>query len=158
MAFVKILLVAINAKYIQTNLAVRVLEAYAGAAAPEVADGRVSLAIGEWNANEPAGQIVRGIMEHEPDVVLFSVYIWNRDMVFRVMGDVRKVLPGVILGAGGPEVSWTAEKDLRAHPELDVVVAGEGELAFVEMVRRLAAGEALAGIPGVFARDGETST
>lgn len=155
MAFVKILLVAINAKYIQTNLAIRMLAAYAEAVMPEVADGRVRLELGEWNANEPAGQIVRGIVERGADVVLFSTYIWNRDIVFRVMGDVRKVLPEVLLGAGGPEVSWTAEKELREHPELDVIVSGEGELALVEMVRRLADGEALAGIPGVFARDGE---
>ena len=138
MLSVKILLVAINAKYIQTNLAIRMLAAYAEAVMPEVADGRVRLELGEWNANEPAGQIVRGIVERGADVVLFSTYIWNRDIVFRVMGDVRKVLPEVLLGAGGPEVSWTAEKELREHPELDVIVSGEGELALVEMVRRLA--------------------
>jgi len=152
---VKILLVGINAKYIQSNLAIRLLAAYAERAAPEVADGRVCVELGEWNVNEPAGQIVRGIMEREPDAVLFSVYVWNREMTFRVMSDVRKILPGAFIGAGGPEVSWTAERDLREHPELDLIFCGEGELAFVELVRRLADGEPLAGIPGVFARDGE---
>ncbi len=150
-----ILLVAINAKYIQTNLAIRMLAAYAGRAVPGVAAGGVRIGLGEWNVNEPAGQIVRGIVEREPDVVLFSTYIWNREMTFRVMGDVRKILPDAILGAGGPEVSWTAERELREHPELDLIIAGEGERAFAELARRLAAGEAITGIPGVIARDGD---
>lgn len=151
---VKILLVAINAKYVQTNLAVRLLASYARRVVPAVADGTVSVEKGEWNVNEPAGQIVRGIVEREPDVVLFSTYIWNRGMVFRVMSDVRKLLPGVLLGAGGPEVSWNAEKDVREHSELDLVISGEGELTLVELIRRLADGLPLAGTPGTYVRSG----
>lgn len=150
----KILLVAINAKYVQTNLAVRLLAAYARRAVPAAGDGRVSVELGEWNVNEPAGQIVRGIVEREPDAVLFSTYIWNRGMAFRVMGDVRKLLPGAILGAGGPEVSWNAERDLREHPELDLVISGEGEVTLTELIDRLVDGVTFAGTPGTYARSG----
>ena len=135
---VKILLVAINAKYVQTNLAVRLLRSYAEAHAPSIRSGVVSVEIAEWNINQPSGAIVRGIFEAHADAVFFSVYLWNREMTLRVAGDVRRVMPNAVLGFGGPEVSWTAEKFLNECAAGDLVLAGEGEATFAELVERFA--------------------
>jgi len=135
---VKILLVAINAKYVQTNLAVRLLRSYAEAHAPSIRSGLVSVEIAEWNINQPSGAIVRGIYESHADAVFFSVYLWNREMSLRVASDVRRVMPDAVLGFGGPEVSWAAEKFLDECAAGDLVIAGEGEATFVELVERFA--------------------
>ncbi len=157
----KILLVAINAKYSHTNLAVRSLSAYAPVHSRAVKDGLVSVALGEWNVNQPHGAVVRGIFSANPDVVLFSTYIWNRDAVFRCARDVRKVLPSAIIGLGGPEVSWDPERAFRECPDTDLVMSGEGEATFAEFCDRIAC-EGLdgaenrellfSGIPGLYVR------
>lgn len=164
---VKILLVAINAKYVQTNLAVRLLRSYAEALAPSVRSGSVCVEIAEWNINQPSGAIVRGVYEAHADVVLFSVYLWNREMTLRVASDVRLVLGDAVLGFGGPEVSWAAEKFLDECAVGDLVIAGEGEATFAELVERFARcanddaprnlraslSEILSGVAGVYFRD-----
>ncbi len=134
----KILLVGINSKYVQSNLAIRLLREYALARSGAVRSGRVEVSAGEWNVNQPAGTIVRGIAEARADCVLFSTYIWNRDMVMRVADDIRALFPEIVIGVGGPEVSWTSERELARHPALDVVFEGEGEASFCEFVERLA--------------------
>lgn len=135
--FVKVLLVGINAKYVQKNLAIRLLREYARARCPAVREGRVVVETGEWNVNQPVAAIVRAVAERRADVVLFSTYIWNRDTVTRVASDLRALFPSMILGAGGPEVSWTSERDLAENGALDVVFEGEGEASFAEFVDEL---------------------
>ena len=158
----KILLVAINAKYVQTNLAVRLLKAYASRYSASVRDGSASVEIGEWNVNQPLGAVVRGIYAAGADVVLFSTYVWNRDAVFRAASDVRQVLPEAVIGFGGPEVSWAPARAFAECPASDVILAGEGEATFAVFVdraaeafrvRRTAAeGTPFAGIAGLYAR------
>ncbi|HNY18175.1 MAG TPA: DUF4080 domain-containing protein [Treponemataceae bacterium] len=161
---VKILLVAINAKYVQTNLAVRLLKAYAARHAAAVRDGSASVEIGEWNVNQPLGAIVRGIYATGADAILFSTYAWNRDMVFRAASDVRQVLPKAVIGFGGPEVSWAPERAFAECPAADVILAGEGEATFAAFADRAAevflsrgwtmgdAGNPFADIAGLYAR------
>ena len=166
---VKILLVAINAKFVQTNLAVRLLKAYAARHSAAVRDGTASVEIGEWNVNQPLGAIVRGIYATGADAVLFSTYVWNRDAVFRAASDVRQVLPDAIIGFGGPEVSWAPERAFAECPAADVILAGEGEATFAAFADRAAevlrarrdAQQAsdnestpFAGIAGLYARGG----
>jgi len=154
---VKILLVGINAKYIQTNLAIRLLRAYARERSSAAISGSVSVELAEWNANLPAQTIVRGIFESGADAVFFSVYIWNREMTFRVVEEVRKVMPGALIACGGPEVSWSADATFDACPAIDAILVGEGERTFAEAVdalggRRLET-SALRGIPGIELRE-----
>ncbi|HHU37128.1 MAG TPA: DUF4080 domain-containing protein, partial [Treponema sp.] len=146
--------VAINAKYIHTNLAIRVLTSYLKKTCPAVIDGKITIEIAEWNINEPSMKIVRGVLESEPDLVLFSTYIWNRDVVFSVLSDIKKVIPSIITGAGGPEVSWTAQEDMEAHEALDLVISGDGEIPLSEIVARMDSGQSLHGIPGLHTRKG----
>ena len=67
------LLVAINASYSHTSLAVRSLSACTG------------IPFCEFTINQPVGEILRGIYRENPDVVLFSTYIWNAEIICKIM-------------------------------------------------------------------------
>jgi len=133
----KILLVAVNAKFIQTNLAVRLLKGYVEERVEAVAAGQLKIEIAEWNINQPVSAIVRGVFEAQPDIVLFSTYIWNRVTVFSAISEIKKILPLVIIGCGGPEVSWLPEKVFTDCPAIDLIILGEGEQTLVELSERL---------------------
>lgn len=122
-----ILLAAVNARYNHTNIAVRSISLYCGV--PELA------AFGEWTINQPVLEILRGITEYHPKIILFSTYIWNIDITLKVMRELPKVLPGCVMGAGGPEAGYRAEQLLQQERELDFVIAGEGEQTVAELVR-----------------------
>ena len=122
----KILLVACNAKYIHSNLAVYDLQAYAS----DYAD---HIVLKEYTINQQKDDIMRDIYLEHPDVVCVSCYIWNLSFVKELMADLIKILPGVDFWAGGPEVSYDAEKFLTENSELKGVMVGEGEETFKEL-------------------------
>ena len=148
----KILLVGINAKYVQTNLAIRLLKGYASRFSQAARTGRVEIQIAEWNINQLPGQIVRGLYEAHADAVFFSTYIWNREMVLAVAGEIRKISPDLLIGFGGPEVSWSAEKFFADCPSADIIIAGEGEETFAAFLDTWADGRSIAEIKGVYSR------
>lgn len=114
----KTLLVALNASYSHTCLAVRSIAAYCNSPDVEFV---------EFTINQPVGEILRGIVQKKPDAVLFSTYIWNAELTVKLIPDVKKLLPDCKIGAGGPEFGYAAKKYLDLLPELDFVVKGEGE-------------------------------
>ncbi|MDO4261268.1 MAG: B12-binding domain-containing radical SAM protein [Eubacteriales bacterium] len=122
----KILLAAINAKYIHSNLAVYHLKAAAGKYGDQIE-------IGEYTINQQPDQILGDIYRRQPDVVAFSCYIWNREFVGMLLEEIPKILPDVKLWAGGPEVSFDAEAFLREHPRASGVMRGEGEGVFPKL-------------------------
>jgi hypothetical protein len=149
---VKILLVGINAKYVQTNLAIRLLKGFASRYSQAVRSGRIEIQTAEWNINQLPGQIVRGIYETHADAVVFSTYIWNREMVLSVAGEIRKIQPLLLIGFGGPEVSWSARKFFEDCPAADLIIAGEGEEAFVDFLDAWAEGQSVSRIKGIYSR------
>ena len=122
----KILLVACNAKYIHSNLAVYDLQAYAS----DYAD---YIVLKEYTINQQKDDIMRDIYLEHPDVVCVSCYIWNLSFVKELMADLIKILPGADFWAGGPEVSYDAEKFLTENSEFKGVMVGEGEETFKEL-------------------------
>lgn len=122
----KILLVACNAKYIHSNLAVYDLQAYAS----DYAD---HIVLKEYTINQQKDDIMRDIYLEYPDVVCVSCYIWNLSFVKELMADLIKILPGADFWAGGPEVSYDAEKFLTENSEFKGVMVGEGEETFKEL-------------------------
>lgn len=122
----KILLAACNAKYIHSNLAVYDLQAYAS----EYAD---HIVLKEYTINQLKDDIMRDIYLEHPDVVCVSCYIWNLSFVKELMADLTKILPDVDFWAGGPEVSYDAEKFLTENQEFKGVMVGEGEETFKEL-------------------------
>ena len=146
----KILLAACNAKYIHSNLAVYDLQAYAS----EYTD---HIILKEYTINQQKDDIMRDIYLAHPDVVCVSCYIWNISFVKELMADLAKILPDVDFWAGGPEVSYDAEKFLSENPEFTGVMVGEGEETFQELsgyyVKKNP--EKLENITGICYRDGE---
>lgn len=122
----KILLVACNAKYIHSNLAVYDLQAYAS----DYAD---HIVLKEYTINQQKDDIMRDIYLEHPNVVCVSCYIWNLSFVKELMADLIKILPGADFWVGGPEVSYDAEKFLTENSEFKGVMVGEGEETFKEL-------------------------
>ena len=122
----KILLAACNAKYIHSNLAVYDLQAYAS----DYAD---HIVLKEYTINQQKDDIMRDIYLEHPEVVCVSCYIWNLSFVKELMADLIKILPGADFWAGGPEVSYDAEKFLTENSEFKGVMVGEGEETFKEL-------------------------
>ena len=122
----KILLVAINAKYIHSNLAVYCLKSYA-------AKRGIEVELTEYTINHRRDDILMDIYQRKPDVVAFSCYIWNLEFVQDIAADLYKVLPDLEIWGGGPELSYDAEKFLAKHPEFRGIMKGEGERTFCEL-------------------------
>lgn len=119
----KILLVAVNAKYIHSNLAVYSLKKYTGEYSKHIE-------IAEFTINQSISNIIRNIYLKNPDVIAFSCYIWNRDYVCRIIEDISKILPEIPIWVGGPEVSFNAVEFLKDYPQIQGVMVGEGEKIF----------------------------
>ncbi|RGU30175.1 DUF4080 domain-containing protein [Ruminococcus sp. AF17-22AC] len=145
----KILLAACNAKYIHSNLAVYDLKAYSS-------DYDKEVFLREYTINQPKDEILKDIYGSGADVVCFSCYIWNISFVRELIRDLAKILPEIAFWAGGPEVSYDAEKFLTEMPEVTGVLVGEGEKTFHDLLEYYIDGKGSLGeIRGIAYRDGE---
>ncbi len=123
----KILLTALNAKFIHSNPAIYSLRAYAGAAL------RKHIEIAEYTINNQLGEILADIYVKKPDIIAFSCYIWNWNMIQDIITELPKVLPNCPIWLGGPEVSYDADKILEKYPQITGIMIGEGEETFKEL-------------------------
>lgn len=123
----KILLTAINAKYIHSNPAVYSLRAYAGK------ELREQIEIAEYTINNQPGEILADIYVKKPDVIAFSCYIWNWNMIQDIITEIPKILPDCPIWLGGPEVSYDAARILDKYPQITGIMVGEGEETFKEL-------------------------
>lgn len=130
----KILLVAVNAKYIHSNLAVYSLRAYA---VKNAVRGAEKIEIAEYTINQPKDVILRELYEKEADVVCFSCYIWNMAYIESLVREFGKLCPDVELWLGGPEVSYNAREVLQHLPEVKGVMRGEGERTFAKLCEKI---------------------
>ena len=145
----KILLAACNAKYIHSNLAVYDLKAYSS-------DYDEHVILREYTINQPKDEILKDIYSSEADVVCFSCYIWNISFVRELIRDLVKILPKTAFWAGGPEVSYDAEKFLTEMPEMTGVMVGEGEKTFHDLLEFYIDGkDSLEEISGIAYRTGD---
>lgn len=128
----KILLIAINAKYIHSNLAVYCLKAYAEKYA---GIRRGSIEIAEYSINQQPEDILIDIYKREPDIIAFSCYIWNLRLVESISENMRKLSPAMPIWVGGPEVSYDAREFLMKNKQITGVMLGEGEVAFSLLVQ-----------------------
>ncbi len=135
----RILLAAVNAKFIHTALGVRALRAYVGEDAVDIA---------EFTINERVQDAVREIYERRADMVMFSCYIWNIEFILKTAGSLRKIAPDTAIVFGGPEVSFDSVYYMEKYPFIDAVIRGEGEETLRDII-----GSGLA-VRGVTHRDG----
>lgn len=122
----KILLTAINAKYIHSNLAVYSLQAYAAAHGHKIERA-------ECTINNQLEDILEKIYCQKPDILLFSCYIWNVEYVKELVSEFHKLRPEVPIWVGGPEVSFETERFLKENPAITGIMMGEGERTLTEL-------------------------
>ena len=138
-----IVLTAINAKYIHSNLAVYSLRAYASAYKNEIS-------VAEYTINQQADDILMDLYKKKPDVLCFSCYIWNITYVENLICEIKKLFPKLPIWVGGPEVSYDAKEVLERLPEVTGVMMGEGEATFLELMEYYhQEGKLLADIKGI---------
>ena len=126
----RFLLCGINAKYIHSNLAIFSLKAYADRKKIPGAE----IILKEYTINNYVEDILQDLYEEKADVVIFSCYIWNISFVRELAAELKKVSPDVKIWAGGPEVSYAANKFLMENPAFDLIMQGEGEEVFFELI------------------------
>lgn len=124
----KLLLAAVNAKYIHSNLAVYSMKAYCRAFADHIE-------LAEYTINQQEDEILKDLYRKKPEILCFSCYIWNISFIKELIHNVKKILPDTVIWAGGPEVSYDAEQFLEEMPEVFGVMCGEGEETFRELTQ-----------------------
>lgn len=130
----KVILAALNAKYIHSNLALRYLSRF------QDNNQKHHVETMEFTINQRLDFIAEELFRKQPDVVLFSCYIWNVEMLRQLCPILKKIMPDCVIGFGGPEVSYESETFLRENPAVDFVMRGEGELVFTKYLEHLDAG------------------
>jgi len=125
----KALLIAINARYVHTNLALLYLR--------ELSADKIDSQICEFTIDQNSYDVIASIAEQNPDLLAFSVYVWNVKLVKEILSDIKKVLPAVKIVLGGPEVTYNADSWLEKYEAIDYIVCGGGEAAWLEILERL---------------------
>ncbi|MCI6691624.1 MAG: DUF4080 domain-containing protein [Clostridium sp.] len=122
----KILLTALNSKFVHSNLAVRYLKAF-------TKDMNYQCKIREFSINDREEKILEEIIKERPNVVAFSTYIWNIEMIRRLSNLIKLVDESIEIVYGGPEVSYDSQNILK---ELngEYIIEGEGEKTYREFV------------------------
>ncbi|MFW5671149.1 MAG: B12-binding domain-containing radical SAM protein [Acetivibrio ethanolgignens] len=138
----KVLLTAVNAKYIHSNLAVYSLCSYA-------ANQGESVEYAEYTINHQEEDILAGIYKKKPEIIAFSCYIWNIAIIDRVAAELKKVLPECEIWYGGPEVSYNPLEQLDKKPFLSGVMVGEGEETLTELLKVWKQGGSLEAVKGI---------
>lgn len=130
----KVILAALNAKYIHSNLALRYLSRF------QNNNQKHDVETMEFTINQRLDFIAEELFRKQPDVVLFSCYIWNVEMLRQLCPILKKIMPDCVIGFGGPEVSYESETFLRENPAVNFVMRGEGELVFTKYLEHLDTG------------------
>lgn len=134
----KIVLAALNAKYVHSNLAVYDIASYTKAQLnKEFAENKSKpdIVIREYTINHNLGQILQSLYEEKANAVAFSCYIWNIREILTIAKELHKVSPKTRLWLGGPEVSYDSKRTLEEYPFLEGIMQGEGETTFYELVK-----------------------
>lgn len=140
----KIILVAMNGKYNHTALGVYSLKVAAEAKG-------FSVEIKEWTLKSSIQEIVTDLVTLQPDILGFSVYIWNIERIREITVQIRKIFPQVTIVWGGPEVTGRGVALLQTYKEINYLLLGEGEATFPQFLSAIEKGEDCR-IPGVAGR------
>ena len=122
----RVLLCALNSKYIHSSLAVW----YLSAAVRGCKD--IDCQVYEATINEKEDKIFDDIQSYSADLIAFSTYIWNKEMVLRLAERMSRASRAKIL-LGGPEVSYNACELMEKYSFIDYIISGEGEEPFYKL-------------------------
>ena len=141
----KVLLTAINSKFVHSNLAVRYLKAF-------TEDMDYECQIREFSINDRDEKILEEIIKEKADVVAFSTYIWNIEIVKRLSNLIKLVDENIKIVYGGPEVSYDCLNILKELSG-DYVIQGEGEKTYREFVEYLLGARSIRDIRGLYFKE-----
>ncbi len=144
----KMLLVALNAKYIHSNLGIHSIQKYCR-------QQGVDVETGEYTINHRMDGVLSAIYERKPDVLAFSCYIWNIAQIVELAESFHAILPEVPIWFGGPEVSYLVREQMEKYPFLSGIMYGEGEATVAELKSVLDEEGDLSGVAGIAFRDGD---
>ncbi len=125
----KTLLVGINAKYIHSNIAIRYIKAYM--------DQGDSVELKEFSINQNIEYILEEMIKVNAEIIGFSCYLWNIEMVRKLSRNIKLIYPEVTIVYGGPEVTYTSIQEMERNPYVDIIVEGEGEKTFADLQQNL---------------------
>ena len=91
----------------------------------------------------------------DPHLVGATSVTMTVDNALKVLQDVKKFRPRIPTVMGGPHVTFAARETLEGHPELDLVVLGEGERTIVELVQAIEKNTDLETVAGIAYRQGQ---
>ncbi len=141
----RVVLCTLNSSFTHSSLALRYLRA---AIREEWPDNHLL----EFQIKDDLRRVVAELGRLQPDVVAFSCYIWNITATLTVASDLKKVLPQVTIILGGPEVSPRAMELLESNLAISYVIAGEGEIAFPQLLKAIEEGREPCTIGGTYYR------
>ncbi len=124
---IKTILVAVNAKYVHTNIAVRYISRYCR-------EKNLDCGFCEFTINEPQNNVLAKLYKMDCNIYGFSCYIWNINYVLKLCRDLKKLKPKSKIILGGPEVSFAADALLNEYDFIDYIICGEGETAFMQLL------------------------
>lgn len=90
----------------------------------------------EIENNQPQDALLQSINAYRPDIVAFTINIWNRDPAIRLASDLRRLLPELALLAGGQEITRSVYNFFELAPAFDFLIEGEGEIPFLQLLRQ----------------------
>lgn len=139
----KILIAAINARFSHQGLAAWSLKANCPTA---------EITVRDYHINTPLHEIYADIMAENYNLVAFSCYIWNIELVKKLSTDLCSARPEVTILWGGPEVSFGTDKIMTDNLAVNFIIAGEGETAFANLVEYLEGERAIETVPNLYYR------
>ncbi|HEY5561229.1 MAG TPA: DUF4080 domain-containing protein [Clostridiaceae bacterium] len=145
----KILLIAVNSKFIHSNLAVRYLKHYTSSMAYECCIKEVSI-------NENIDKVLKSLIEEETDIIGFSCYIWNIEYIVKLSKLLKLIKPNLKILLGGPEVSYDPIYYIE-RGYVDFLIQGEGEGTYRDFLEELINSEDIKltrSIPGMYYKEG----
>lgn len=147
----KTLLTTLHSKYIHPSLALPYLASFCSSKRC----GELSIA--EFTIHEPRENIISELLRQQPDVIAFSVYIWNRTATLEVVDALHAINPHQRIVLGGPEISFEQDDHLwREHAGITAIIRGEGEQPLHDLLQQWHTESEISAIPRVIQRNNET--
>lgn len=140
----KVLLCALNSKFIHSCLAIHSIKAtynyYVQQAkyySTNINFSFPDIEVFEFTINDSYQSVLYKITSENPDVICFSVYLWNVEFISKLCKDLKSLFPDKTIILGGPEVSYGLSNSLIEYNHYDYVIIGEGEKAFFSLINTI---------------------
>ena len=133
----KVLITALNSKFIHSNPAIYEIKTAYEKYENDFSVSMPKLLLKEFSVNDTEDSIIYSICEEMPDIIAFSVYIWNSMIIENLCKKIRKISPQAKIILGGPQVSFGIENTNFEYNDYDYLIIGEGERAFFVLISEI---------------------